>query len=143
MLQSFGLLCCLDVQLQDLGIGMTIRSPDCKPLPFSWNDISSSDKYWYVLIRNSDCLVYHKWQEREDWDLDRSAGNTVSCAVSENGEFHLYHNGRDVGVVWEGLPTDQPLWGFVLLRGHWAVKASCIIPKGEAVWCGVVSVHMF
>ena len=127
------MVCYLAVQLQDFGIGMTIKSPDSGPLPYWWKDISNSDQYWYVLIRNGDCLVYHNGQERERWDLDRSAGNTVSCAVSENGKLHIYNNGRDVGVACKGLPTDQPLWGVVLLRGHWAVKATCIIPKGEAV----------
>ena len=130
------MLCCLAVQLQDLGIGVTTNSPD--ELSIWWSDISSSDQYWYILIRSGDCLVYHNRQEREQWDVDRSAGNSVSCAVSEKGELHLYNNGEDVGVAWAGLPTDQPLWGFVLLRGDWIVRASCIIPKGEAVTCGEV-----
>ena len=62
---------------------------------------------------------------------------THLVCVLETGELHLYHNGRDVGVVWEGLPTDQPLWGFVSIPG-WKVEANYIIPKGEAVTCGVV-----
>ena len=68
------------------------------------------------------------------WDLDRSAGNTFGCDMSDTGELHLYHNGRDV--VWEGLPTDQPLWGFVILSGGWKVEVNYIIANGEAV-CGV------
>ena len=50
--------------------------------------------------------------------LDRSAGNTFGCQVSGTGELHLYYNGRDVGVAWEGLPTDQQLWGFVEIGGR-------------------------
>ena len=132
------MLCCLAVQLQDLGIGVTTNSPDEGPLPYCWSDISSSDQYWYILIRSGDCLVYHNGQERKQWDVDRSAGNSVSCALSENGKLHLYNNGEDVGVAGAGLPTDQPLWGFVLLRGDWIVRANYVIPKGEAVTCGEV-----
>ena len=131
------MLCCVAVQLQDLGIGVTAYKPDSEPLPQRWDDIDISDQYWHVFIRSSGCTVWHKGQVRIlQWALDDSAGNTFGCDVSDTGELHLYHNGRDVGVVWEGLPTDQPLWGFVDLSGGWKVEANYIIPKGEAV-CGV------
>ena len=135
------MLCCLAVQLQALGIGVTTKCPDSGPLPQSWDDIDSSDQYCHICIGSVECTAYHKGQWRillQFWDLDRSAGNTFGCDVSDTGELHLYHNGRDVGVVWEGLPTDQPLWGFVILSGGWKVEASYIIPKGEAVTCGEV-----
>ena len=130
------MLCCLAVQLQTLfGIGVTTNSPDTEPLP---QDIRKSDQYWRVIIRKRDCEAWHKGQERVlQWALECSAGNTLSCRLLETGELHLYHNGRDVGVVWEGLPTDQPLWGFVSVRG-WKVEANYMIPKGEAVTCGEV-----
>ena len=132
------MLCCLDVQLQGLGIGVTTSNPDTGPVPPGWRYIVDTDKYWHVLIRNGDCTARHKGQERVlKWVLDRSAGNTFGCCVLNKGELHLYHNGRDVGVVWEGLPTDQPLWGFVYIPG-WKVEANYIIPKGEAVTCGEV-----
>ena len=133
------MLCCLAVQLQGLRIciGVTTNNPDTGPLPQEWDDIDSSDQYWYVVIGSNCHTAYHKGQSRLLWwDLDRSAGNTFGCDVLETGELHLYHNGRDVGVVWEGLPTDQPLWGFVDLSGGWKVEANYMIPKGEAV-CGV------
>ena len=38
-----------------------------------------------------------------------------------------------MGVAWEGLPTDQPLWGFVILRGYKVEANYVIAPKGEAV----------
>ena len=57
--------------------------------------------------------------------------------LERTGGLHLYHNGRDVGVVWEGLPTDQPLWGVVDVGGC-KVEANYIIPKGESVTCGEV-----
>ena len=130
------MLCCLAVQLQDLGIGVTAYKPDSGPLPQMWDDIHRSDQYWYVVIWSRHCDAWHKGQERIlQCDLDGSAGNTFGCDVSDTGELHLYRNGRDVGVVWEGLPTDQPLWGFVILHG-WKVETNYIIPKGEAV-CGV------
>ena len=131
------MLCCLAVQLQFLTIGVTTISPDTGPLPHRLADINSSDQYWHVIIWSSDCAAYHQRQWRLlRWDLDRSAGNTFGCDVSDTGELHLYHNERDVGVVWEGLPTDQPLWGFVILSGGWKVEVNYIIPNGEAV-CGV------
>ena len=135
------MLCCLAVQLQYLGIGVTTNSPDSGPLPQCWDGIDRSDQYWHVYmfvdIGSDDCVAWHKGQQRVlQWDLDDSAGNTFGCDVSDTGELHLYHNGRDVGVVWEGLPTDQPLWGVVILSGGWKVEANYIIPKGEAV-CGV------
>ena len=132
------MLCCLDVQLQWFCIGVTTKSPDSEPLPQSYNAIANSDQYWCVVIRTSDCTAWHKGQKRVlQWDLDYSPGNTFGVAVSEKGELHLYHNGRDVGVAWEGLPTDKPLWGFVHLPG-WKVETNYMIAKGEAVTCGEV-----
>ena len=133
------MLCCLAVQLQLLGIsiGVTTNSPDSGP-PQVWGDVYNSDPYWYVYIGSGDCVAWHKGQRRVlEWVVDESAGNTFGCDVSDTGELHLYHNGRDVGVAFEGLPTDQPLWGFVELSGGgWKVEANYIIPNGEAV-CGV------
>ena len=127
------MLCCLAVQFQELCIGVKTKGPDSGPLPQTWNDIDSSDQYWTVLIRNDDCIAWHKGQQRRlRWVLDRSAGNTFGCQVSGTGELHLHHNGMDVGVAWEGLPTDQPLWGFVVLPGY-KVETNYVIPKGEAV----------
>ena len=133
------MLCCLDVQLQPLHIGVTTKSPDSGPLPWGRSDIDNSDQYWRVGIKTSDCIALHKGQERVlQWALDRSPGNTFGVAVSEKGELHLYHNGRDVGVAWEGLPTDKPLWGFVCLSGGWKVETNYMIAKGVAVTCGEV-----
>ena len=103
-----------------------------------WNNINNSDQYWCVLIRTSNCAVRHNGQERVlQWVLDGSPGNTFGVAVSEKGELHLYHNGRDVGVAWEGLPTDKPLWGLVCLTGGWKMETNYMIAKGEAVTCVV------
>ena len=132
------MLCCLDVQLQPFGIGVTTNNPDTGPVLQWWSDIDRTDKYWHVLIRSRNCTAWHKGQQRElQWVLDRSAGNIFGLCVLSTGLLHLYHNGRDVGVVCEGLPTDQSLWGIVCIRG-WEVEANYIIPKGEAVTCGEV-----
>ena len=122
---------------------MTTKHPDIGPLPRGWNDIASSDQYWCVYIRSGVCVAWHKVQMRDlQCALDRSAGNTFGCQVSGRGELHLYYNGRDVGVAWEGLPTDQPLWGFVEIGGHLKVEANYVISNGEAV-CGVMFVNLY
>ena len=137
------MLCCLAVQLQGLHIGVTTKDPDSGPVS-GLDDITSSDQYWTVVIWNEVCAAWHEGHRKElQWVLDRSAGNTFGCQVSETGELHLYHNGRDVCVPWEGLPTDQPLWGFVEIGGGIKVEANYVIPKGEAVWCDVVCGVMF
>ena len=134
------MLCCLDVQLQWFDIGVTTKSPDSGPLLQGWRDIANSDQYWYVMIgSSSNCTGYHKGQKRGlQCSLKCSPGNTFGAAVSEKGELHLYHSGRDVGVTWKGLPTDKPLWGFVSLQGGWKVETNYMIAKGEAVTCGEV-----
>ena len=127
------MLCCLAVQLQTtgIGIGVTTRDPDSGPVPSRMRIIASSDQYWY--IRSNGCTAWHNGEKRtKQWDLDYSTGNTFGCQVSGTGELHFYNNGRDVGVAWEGLPTDQPLWGIVEIGGV-KVEANYVIPKGEAV----------
>ena len=127
-------LCCVAVQLQGLVIGVTTEDPETTSLPQGWDDIMR-DQYWYITSLKNKCRARHKAQERElQWVLDRSAGNTIGCCILETGELHLYHNGRDVGVAWKGLPMDQQLWGFVEMRG-WKIKANYIIPKSEAMMC--------
>ena len=144
-------MCCfLAVQLQYFAIGITTQSPDTEPRPKGWADIDDTGQYWHVAVGNDHCTAWHKGNERlHPWPLDDSIGSTFACQVSENGNLHLYHNGWDVGVALEGLPKDQPLWGFVRLRGGWKVEASYVIPKGEAimcdevVWCQLQHLYMF
>ena len=130
------MLCCLAVQLQGLSIGVTTKDPDSGPVPRGWGDIESSDQYWTVFISSECCIAWHKKHRELQWVLDRSEGNTFGCHVSGTGELHLHHNGRDVGVAWEGLPTDQPLWGFVVLRGY-KVETNYVIAQSEAVCVSV------
>ena len=131
------MLFCLAVQLQALRIGVTTKDPDSGPVTRRLDDIVSSDQYWTVYIESDGCRSKHKRQRRIlHWVLDYSAGNTFGCHVSGTGELHLHHNGRDVGVAWEGLPTDQPLWGFVVLPGY-KVEANYVIAQSEAVCVSV------
>ena len=119
------------MHLQSLIIGVTTEDPETTRVPQEWGDIRRG-QHWYVRSLKTRCRANHKGQERElHWVLDRSAGNTFGCQVSGTGELHLYHNGRDVCVAWEGLPTDQPLWGFVILRGYKVEANYVIAPKGH------------
>ena len=119
------------VYMQWLSIGVTTKHPDNEPVPQDWVDINNSDKYWYILIGNGEHTANHNGASKAlEWDLNISTNNTFACCVVETGEFHLYYNGRDVGVALEGLPTDQPLWGFVTLCGL-KVQADYIIARGE------------
>jgi len=115
---------------------VTTKDPDNGPVPQGWSDIEHSDQYWYLVIGGGFvCSAWHKGQVTEmQWFLDRTAGNTIGCQVLETGKLHLCHNGRDVGVAWGGLPTDQPLWGFVEIGGL-KVEANYVIPKGELAVC--------
>lgn len=128
------MLCCVvAVQLQGLAIGVTTEDPETTPVPQEW-DVIRRDRYWYITCLKNKCRARHKGQERQlQWVLDYSAGNTIGCCVLETGELRLYHNGRDVGVALEGLPTGQPLWGFVEIEG-WKIKADYIIPKSKAMY---------
>ena len=125
------MLCCLAVQSQALRIGVTTIDPDSGPMP-RWRGIDQSDQYWFVYIRNDGCRAQHTGRTDLPWLLNRSAGNIFGCHVSGTGELHLHHNGRDVGVALKGLPTDQPLWGFVNLHGY-KVEANNVIAQSEAV----------
>ena len=129
------MLFCLAVLLQCFGIGVTTKSPDDShgSLPEEWGDTDTCDQYWFVLIKSGVCVAYHNGQPRVlRWDLSCTEGDVFGCALLETGDLHLYHNGRDVGVALEGLPTEQPIWGVVRLGG-WKVEADYII-AGEAVW---------
>ena len=133
------MLCCLAVQLQALRIGVTTKDPDSGPVTRRLVDIVSSDQYWTVYIESNGSRAKHKRQRRIlRWVLDRSEGNTFGCHVSGTGELHLHYNGRDVDVAWEGLPTDQPLWGFVILHGY-KVEANYVVAQGETM---CVSLHV-
>ena len=60
----------------------------------------------------------------------------MGCSMSDGGEFCLCYNSMDaVDVVLRGLPTDKPLWGFIVLKGKMKVEADYDVatPKGEPV----------
>ena len=41
-----------------------------------------------------------------------SSGDCYGCSVDVQGRLVVYKNEEELGVAWEGLPTDQPLWAF-------------------------------
>ena len=131
------MLYCLAVRLQVFAIGVTTKDPDSEPVPQEWSDIDN-DQFWYCMFGIGACAAWHNAQERLlYWDLDRSVGSTFGCHVSGTGELHLHHSGRDVGVAFKGLPTDQPFWGFVDVCDL-MMEADYIISNCEAVWCNIV-----
>ena len=45
-------------------------------------------------------------------------GQSVGCMVNKKGDLHYFVDGKDQGLACSGLPTDQPLWGFVDIYGQ-------------------------
>ena len=121
--------------MQWYSIGVTTRNPYNGPLLQREANYAKSDQVWYVMIKEGNCTAcHHGCSKTLQWDLDHSPGNSFACAVLEKGELHLYHNGRDVGVAWEGLPIVQPLWEFVSLTNGWKVETNYIISTGKAAY---------
>ena len=123
-----------------LCIGVTTKGPlDTGPELQSMDDVEKSDQHWYATIDKYRSKAKGKGHQGPlPWDLDSSQGQTAGCWVSESGEFRLCCWESDVGdVMSKGLPTDKPLWGFVVFYGEWTVEANykVAIPKGETgVW---------
>ena len=109
---------------------MTTQCPDNISIPsdaLEWNDHSD---YW-ILIGSS---IYHNDQKR-DLKVNLKSlrvGQTVGCMVSREGELHVYIDGVDKSVVWTGLPTHKPFWGWAdvsastkkiqLVSGEWLLS---------------------
>ena len=109
---------------------MTTQCPDNISIPsdaLEWNDHSD---YW-ILIGSS---IYHNDQKR-DLKVNLKSlreGQTVGCMVSREGELHVYIDGVDNGIVWTGLPTHKPFWGWAdvsastkkiqLVSGEWLLS---------------------
>ena len=72
-------------------------------------EVKNDKQYWFMSGNTS----YHNGEERKmKWELNVTGGDTFGCSVKENGKFCVYKNGKELGVAWEGLPTDQPIWAF-------------------------------
>ena len=103
-------------------------------------DFKKDDQYWYVKIDSPDHAMQYKGQQgRLPWTLASSEGKTAGCWVSDKGIFYVCTGNSDSDdEMGKGLPTDKPLWGFVVFQGEWKVEANykVAIPKGESgVWC--------
>ena len=95
---------------------MTTQCPDNISIPsdeFEWRRRSD---YW-ILESNT---VHHKGERREfKGNLDSLRdGQTVGCMVSREGELHVYIDSVDDGIVWTGLPTHKPFWGWADVFAH-------------------------
>ena len=134
-------LCCLSLhclQAPHFGIGFTTTSPDSRGMLWKRNDfIGSRQRHCWLSVDWNGCRAYHMEQYRAlPWEPSCTVGKTMGCSVSEEGEFRLCYNSMDADdVVLTGLPTDQPLWGFIVLRGKWKVEADFDVatPNGEPV----------
>ena len=88
----------------------------------------SQKRYWY-LITNETC---HNGQEKTvRFNLDDlHVGQSVGLLATQDGDLHLFVDGKHRGMVWSGLPTDQPLWGVVDVYGKCAkIKADILCGK--------------
>ena len=132
----------LAVHLQDpfFAIGFTTMGPDSGPVLLNLGDFCRSDQHWYVTIDNHGHTIQYKGQlGRLPCQLAESKGRTVSCRVSEKGEFCLCTRESNLGdIMGKGLPTDRPLRGFVAFHGKWKVDANYKVAMSK----GKTAVHM-
>jgi len=56
-------------------------------------------------------------------------GESVGLLVTRDGDLHLFVDGKHREMVWNRLPTDQPLWGAA------DVYANCTKIKADML-CG-------
>ena len=140
------MLCFLAVQSWGYSIAVGVTSKDPASAPQKYDNLYESDHSWFVGI----CYVvtaYHKGQMRNlPWELRLPKGRAVGCCVSQTGQFYLYYNGKVLDdILWEGLPTNQPLWGVVIMHGEWKVEVDFVVatPKGEAVGSLIASLYSY
>ena len=111
-------------------VALTTENPEKRTI-FStlYNMYSQSKKkYWLQQART----VCHSNQENiVSINLeDLHVGQSVGLLVSQDGELHLFVDGKHREMVWSGLPTDQPLWGAADLFGRCAkIKADILYGK--------------
>ena len=112
-------------------VGMTTQCPDNIGIPCDALEWRGHSDYW-ILYSDG---VYHndEWRElKVDLDSLRE-GQTVGCMVSREGELHVYIDGAmDNSIVWTGLPTHKPFWGWAdvfacttkiqLVSGEWLLS---------------------
>ena len=96
-------------------IGFTTFNPDDGAVPLGALECYNNEKYWIL----SASTVHHKGGERKlDFSIEElKIGDSVGCCVTKTGDLQYYVNGVMKGIGWDGLPTDQLLWGFADLYG--------------------------
>ena len=106
---------------------MTTVSPDVY-IPNDWFEVQNDNQYWCMRGNTS----YHNGEKRKmKWELFVTGGDTFGCSIKENGKFSIYKNGKELGVAWEGLPTDQPIWAFVSVMNYGTLITDYIAVDGE------------
>ena len=105
---------------------MTTVSPDVY-IPNTWFEVKNDKQYWFMSGNTS----YHNGEEREmKWQLSVTGGDTFGCCVKEDGKFSIYKNGEELGVAWEGLPTDQPIWAITYSYYKLLIRADYVAVDG-------------
>ena len=95
---------------------MTILQPDQAPL-LHWltNEIWERN-YWEWFKQN----VWNGGSgEPVEFNLEKDlkrANQTVAMVVHSNGELHILADGKDVGMPWNNLPVNVPMYGVVGLE---------------------------
>ena len=96
-------------------VGMTTQCPDNISIPghaFQWRVHSD---YWILI---SDAVLHNNERRKLKLNLySLREGQTVGCMVSREGELHVYIDGVDNGIVWTGLQTHKPFWGWADISG--------------------------
>ena len=113
--------------------GMTTQCPDNISIPSSMLGWSGHSDFWIL----GGSTVRHNGETKKiKVNLNSlRKGQSVGCMVSREGELHVYIDGVDNGVVWIGLPTHKPFWGWadifdstkkiqLLVSGEWQLSNS-------------------
>ena len=106
---------------------MTTVSPDVH-IPNEWHDVQNDNQYWCM---RGDTSCHNREKRKMKWELNVTGGDTFGCSVKEDGKFYIYKNGKELGVAWEGLPTDQPIWAFVSVMSYGTFRTDYIAVDGE------------
>ena len=95
---------------------MTTQCPDNISIPYSALEWSNHSDYW---ILDSNTVLHNDKRRNLKFNINSlRRGQTVGCMVSREGELHAYIDSVDNGIVWTGLPTHKPFWGWAEVYGR-------------------------
>ena len=97
-----------------LALGFITVCPDTiAEVPVVYLRLRADERYWTL---GSFGELSHAGNVRTGYSLRTELATerqSLGCMVYENGDLHYFIDGKDQGLAYTGLPTDQPLWGFV------------------------------